>query len=116
MDAKYLVRRPLFTARTAPLWCRASGAKRLRFSPYRLSRYPFVETTDVAPSRRPGDPTNHEGFETALSRLVSTAEETSIDIEGAYDVRTPEGDRDDYTVEITVIQKRVPEVDDDDDD
>lgn len=93
----------------APSWCRASGAKRSRSS-YRLSRYPFVETTDMTPPRRPDEPTDREGFETALSRLVATAEETGVDIEGAYDVRTPWGDRDDYTVEITVIQKRFPGV------
>jgi len=67
----------------------------------------------MTPPRRPDEPTDREGFETALSHLVATAEEAGIDIEGAYDVRTPRGDRSDYTVEITVIQKRVPGVDTD---
>ena len=59
-------------------------------------------------SRRFDDPTDRAGFETALSRLVRTAEEAGLDIEGAYDVRTPRGDHDDYTIEIAVIEKRVP--------
>ncbi len=64
--------------------------------------------------RQPNDPTDSEEFDRTLSGLVSDAEANGIDIEGAYDVRTPRGDRSDYTVEITVIQKRFPGANDPD--
>ncbi len=49
--------------------------------------------------------TNAE-FAAALERLVSRARRDGVDLEGGYNVRTPEREQPDVTVEISRIAKR----------
>lgn len=42
-------------------------------------------------------------FETELGELVAQARREGTDVRGAYDMRTPNPDEPDYTVEITEV-------------
>ena len=49
----------------------------------------------------PTDDFDRERFEAELSDLVDHARSARIDVEGGYDVRVPQNDRADYTIEIS---------------
>jgi hypothetical protein len=44
-------------------------------------------------------------FEIELDELVAEARRTGTDVRGVYDMRTPDPDEPDYTVEITEVAK-----------
>lgn len=46
-------------------------------------------------------------FDTELGRLVSKARDQNVPVEGAYNVRSPDPDMRDYTIEITEIAKQI---------
>lgn len=52
------------------------------------------------------EPTTVEEFDAELGRLVSEARDQNVPIEGAYNVRSPDPDTRDFTIEITEIAKR----------
>lgn len=62
--------------------------------------------TDIN-SNSADDPFDRETFRIELAELVDHACETGVDIEGAYDVRSPRPDDIDYTVEISRVVDRV---------
>jgi hypothetical protein len=47
--------------------------------------------------------TNTSAFETDLGELVAQARRQGTDLRGTYDIRTPNADKPDYTVEITEV-------------
>jgi len=55
----------------------------------------------------PADGFDHEAFRTALRALLDQARRADVDLEGAYNVRTPLPDQPDHTVEISKLQKTV---------
>jgi len=55
--------------------------------------------------RSPDHMTN-AAFTDELERLVARARDAGVDLEGAYNVRTPQGSQSDYTIEIAEITKR----------
>ncbi|PSP74721.1 hypothetical protein BRC86_04965 [Halobacteriales archaeon QS_3_64_16] len=46
-------------------------------------------------------------FRTELQRLVARAREDGVEVGGGYNVRSPDPDMQDYTVEITEQEKRI---------
>ena len=48
-------------------------------------------------------------FDAGLESLVAEARDESLPIEGAYNVRSPQRDTPDYTIEISEIVKRTPD-------
>ena len=48
-------------------------------------------------------------FDAELERLVAEARDESVPIEGAHNVRSPQRDTPDYTIEISEIVKRAPD-------
>lgn len=50
-------------------------------------------------------------FHDALDALVSEAAEKGIDVEGGWDVRSPDGRQSDWTVEIIELAKPLPNED-----
>ena len=61
-------------------------------------------TTDTP--RSDNKPFDCETFETELAELVAHARKSGVDLDGAYDVRTPHPDQSDYTVEISRMAPR----------
>jgi hypothetical protein len=67
----------------------------------------------MTPPRAPdsgddNDITTRTAFDTALERVVATARDANVPLEGAYNVRSPRPDVPDYTIEVTEQTKRVP--------
>ena len=52
-----------------------------------------------------------EEFDAALEQLVAQARDQSLPIEGGYNVRSPNPDEPDYTIEISEIVNRTPQPD-----
>ena len=50
-------------------------------------------------------PASASGFEAELRELVVQAQRAGTDVRGAYDMRTPNPNEPDYTVEITEVAK-----------
>ena len=49
------------------------------------------------------EPFDRETFQIELAELIDHARETGVDLRGAYDVRAPQPEHADYTIEITEI-------------
>jgi len=54
---------------------------------------------------RPSDRMTNAEFAAELQRLVARARDDGVDFDGAYDVRTPQRNQPDVTVEISEIAK-----------
>ena len=52
---------------------------------------------------------DRDEFEARLAELVTEANDDGVQLVGAYDVRSPHSDVQDYTVEISEVRKRLPE-------
>lgn len=61
----------------------------------------------MSPSRPNDDQVNRETFTIELQRLVAQARDDGAELEGGYNVRSPDPDIPDYTVEITEQEKLV---------
>ena len=52
------------------------------------------------------EPFDRETFQIELAELIDHAREAGVDLRGAYDVRTPQPEHADYTVEVTEVAPR----------
>ena len=59
----------------------------------------------TVPGRQTGDSSDRTAFETRLQQLIADARDDDIQIEGAYDVRSPHPEVRDFQIEITEIAK-----------
>ena len=57
------------------------------------------------------EPFDRDIFQIELAELIDHAREAGVDLRGAYDVRTPQPDHADYTVEITEVATRAADGD-----
>lgn len=57
------------------------------------------------------EPFDRETFERELAELIDHARETGIDLRGAYNVRTPQPEHADYTIEISEVVPRAADGD-----
>lgn len=62
----------------------------------------------MTPTDTPDDPTTEAEFDAALDDLVAAAREEGVPIEGTRNVRSPDPETADYTVEISEIVPRAP--------
>ncbi len=62
----------------------------------------------MTPPERADDRTERDQFETELGEIVARARDDDVQLDGAYNVRSPHRDVPDYTIEISEIAKRRP--------
>lgn len=65
--------------------------------------HPNQRDSDDASDRMPR---SRAAFRADLEALVARARDAGVDLQGAYDVRSPAAEQPDYTVEISAIAKR----------
>lgn len=51
---------------------------------------------------------DEDAFEDGLARLVVRAQHADVELQGAYDIRSPQREQPDYTIEVTEITKPLP--------
>ena len=61
----------------------------------------------MTPPRRENDRMDQAEFRTELQGLVARAQEEGVEVGGGYNVRSPDPDVPDYTIEITEQEKRI---------
>jgi hypothetical protein len=65
------------------------------------------EVDTMTPPQRENDRMDRAAFRTELERLVARAQEDGVEVGGGYNVRSPDPDVPDYTIEITEQEKRI---------